>query len=576
MINIKQPALLATTALLYTAIFSGTPVSAQQVDISNPDAIADYANFNNGVDNSLDTQPVPTDSMGQVTNVNQLRDVSPTDWAYEALRSLVDRYGCIAGFPNQTYRGDQPLSRYEFAAGLNSCLNQIERLIAANAGPDEGQLAEIERLTQEFEAELATLGGRADEIESRTAVLEDSQFSTTTKLVGEVTFNIAQAFGDEQALSLDDNPDLDSEVTFTDRVRLTLTSSFTGKDKLFTRLTAGNNGNSFQDETGTREGRFAFDGFADNDVTIDRLHYTFPALGDRLQVTAMASLAAHHFYANTFNKGLDVGGGANGALTRFAERNPIYRQGIANSSAGLGASLELNDFISLTGGYIAPTASDPSDAAGLFNGSFSALGQVDITPIEPLQIGLTYVRGYDNEQTAIDDDGDFVGPRGSFLWGATGTNLANFEDTDGNTIINGSPVATNSFGVQFQLDLNPTFSVRGWGAFTDADIVGDGEDGDADIYNYAIAFVASDILKEGSTAALIVGAEPYLASIDADGDGDDEAISNDVPIHLEGFYKYQLNDNISVTPGIVWLPTPNQDGDNDDVFIGALRTTFSF
>ncbi|MEO1673411.1 MAG: hypothetical protein AAFR77_21980, partial [Cyanobacteria bacterium J06631_2] len=43
--------------------------------------------------------------MSQITNVQQLRDVAPTDWAYEALRSLVDRYGCISGFPNQTYRG---------------------------------------------------------------------------------------------------------------------------------------------------------------------------------------------------------------------------------------------------------------------------------------------------------------------------------------------------------------------------------------------------------------------------------------------------------------------------------------
>ncbi len=571
MINFKQPILFATAALLSTAMFSGTSVSAQEVDMSNPDAIADYANFNNGVENDLDVQAVPSNSMGQVTNVNQLRDVAPTDWAYEALRSLVDRYGCISGFPNQTYRGDQALSRYEFAAGLNSCLNQIERLIAANSGPDEEELALIERMTQEFEAELATIGGRVDEMESRTAVLEDSQFSTTTKLVGEVVFNVAQAFGDEQALSLDDNPDLDSEVVFTDRVRLTFASSFTGKDKLFTRLTAGNIGNSFQDETGTREGRFAFDGPSDNDITLDRLHYSFPALNDKLRVTAMASLAAHHFYANTFNKGLDVGGGASGALTRFGERNPIYRQGIANSSAGLGAKLEVNDFISLTGGYIAPTASDPSDAAGLFNGSFSALGQVDITPIEPLQIGLTYVRGYDNEQVA----GDF---RGSFLWGATGTDAANLRGTglDDGEAVTDQPVATNSFGVQFQLDLNPTISIRGWGGFTDADIIGDGEDGDADIYNYALAFVVSDILKEGSQAALIVGAEPYLASIDTDGDGDDEEISNDVPIHLEGFYKYQLNDNISVTPGIVWLPTPNQDGDNSDIFIGALRTTFTF
>ena len=82
--------------------------------------------------NEVINNPQENSGMSQITNVQQLRDVSPTDWAYEALRSLVDRYGCISGFPNQTYRGSQPLSRYEFAAGLNSCLNQIERLIASS------------------------------------------------------------------------------------------------------------------------------------------------------------------------------------------------------------------------------------------------------------------------------------------------------------------------------------------------------------------------------------------------------------------------------------------------------------
>ncbi|MGB5632703.1 MAG: iron uptake porin [Waterburya sp.] len=576
MFKIKQPALVGTAAFLYAAIFSANFVSAQEVDMSSPNAIADYANFNNDndVENNLGVQQVPSDSMGQVTNVNQLRDVAPSDWAYEALRSLVDRYGCIVGFPNQTYRGNQALSRYEFAAGLNSCLNQIERLIASQVTVVQEDLDALNRLAQEFEAELAVLRGRVDELESRTAFLEDHQFSTTTKLQGEVAFNFAQAFGKEQALSTKNNPDLDSQVTFTDRVRLQLVSSFTGKDKLFTRLTAGNIGNSFQDETGTREGRFAYDGPSNNNVTLDRLHYSFPAFNDKLRVTAMASLAAHHFYANTFNQGLDVGGGANGALTRFAERNPIYRQGLANSSAGLGASFEINDYISLSGGYIAPTASDPNDAAGLFNGSFSALGQLEITPIEPLQIGFTYVRGYDNEQAQINDEGNFAA-RNSFLWGATGTNLANFQNNENDgSIIGGSPLATNSYGIQFQYDLNPRFSIRGWGAYTDAKILGDG--GDADIFNYAAAFVVSDLVKEGSLAALIVGAEPYLTSIDANGDGNNEAISNDVPIHLEAFYKYQLNDNISVTPGLVWLPTPNQDGDNADIYIGAIRTTFSF
>ena len=565
--KIKQPTLLASAALFYASIFGSNAVNAQSVDLSSPNAIADYTNFGNATDNNLQT--VPNDPMGQVTNVNQLRDVAPTDWAYEALRSLVDRYGCISGFPNQTYRGSQPLSRYEFAAGLNSCLNQIERLIASSGSDvDPADVEAIERLSQEFESELASLGGRVDEVESRTAVLEDNQFSTTTKLVGEVAFNLAQAFGDEQALSQDDNPDLESEVVFTDRVRLQLVSSFTGKDQLFTRLTAGNIGNSFQDETGTREGRFAFDGPSGNDIVLDRLHYSFPALNDRLRVTAMASLAAHHFYANTFNSGLDVGGGATGALTQFGERNPIYRQGIGISTAGLGASYELNDFITLTGGYIAPNASDPDEGDGLFNGSFSALGQIEITPIEPLQIGLTYIRGFDNENAN--------------LFGATGTDLANFQEPvdgpDGSiSTIGGSSVSSNSFGVQFQYDLNPKISIRGWGGFTDASIInpGDDENGDADIYNYAAAFVVSDILTEGSLAALIVGAAPYLTQIDTDGDGDDE-IENDVPIHLEGFYKYQFNDNISITPGIVWLPTPNQDGDNSDIFIGTVRTTFTF
>ncbi|TAF12554.1 MAG: S-layer homology domain-containing protein, partial [Nostocales cyanobacterium] len=60
------------------------------------------------------------DGMGQVTSVSQFSDVQPTDWAFQALQSLVERYGCIAGYPNGTYRGNRALTRYEFAAGLNA------------------------------------------------------------------------------------------------------------------------------------------------------------------------------------------------------------------------------------------------------------------------------------------------------------------------------------------------------------------------------------------------------------------------------------------------------------------------
>ena len=161
----------------------------------------------------------------QITNVQQLRDVSPTDWAYEALRSLVDRYSdarslapdgvlkdtpsdnaggshrCISGFPNQTYRGNQPLSRYEFAAGLNSCLNQIERLIASTGSVSQSDLDTVQRLSQEFEAELATIGGRVDSLESQVAVLEDNQFSTTTKFSGNLFFNATGATASDDVLA---------------------------------------------------------------------------------------------------------------------------------------------------------------------------------------------------------------------------------------------------------------------------------------------------------------------------------------------------------------------------------------
>lgn len=65
--------------------------------------------------------------LDQVTSINQFRDVSPSEWSYEALKNLVENYGCIVGYPDRTYRGDRALTRNEFAAGLSACLTQLER-----------------------------------------------------------------------------------------------------------------------------------------------------------------------------------------------------------------------------------------------------------------------------------------------------------------------------------------------------------------------------------------------------------------------------------------------------------------
>jgi carbohydrate-selective porin OprB len=70
------------------------------------------------------------------------------------------------------------------------------------------------------------------------------------------------------------------------------------------------------------------------------------------------------------------------------------------------------------------------------------------------------------------------------------------------------------------------------------------------------------------------GVQPTLKNLDAAGAPDD--FENDNSISVEGFYKYQLTENISITPGVVYLTSGNQDEDNEDAIIGTLRTTFTF
>ncbi|MBE9030961.1 iron uptake porin [filamentous cyanobacterium LEGE 11480] len=474
----------------------------------------------------------PSNAMSSVTSVSQLSDVRPTDWAFQALQSLVERYGCIAGYPDKTYRGNRAMTRYEFAAGLNACMDRVNELIAAatNDMASKQDLATLQKLQEDFAAELATLRGRVDAVEAKTATLEKQQFSTTTKLKGEVVFAISDTF------SSNDN----TETVFQDKIRLQLVTSFTGKDKLFTRLTAGSVGTSFNGQLGTQEGRFTYDGgpFNGNNVIIDRLHYVFP-VGDKLKVTAMASLAGHWFYAYTFNPGLEVGGGGNGAISRFGERNAIYRFGALGQ--GIGFKYQPSEQLEFSAGYLARNGSNPAPQNGLTDGRYSALAQAVFKPSKKLKLGLTYANNYD--------------PTGTFNFGGTGTNVAN-----GGISAQG-PVSSNAYGVAGQFDVSKGLSVRAWGTYTNANIL---NGGDSDIWTYALALAFPDLGKKGNMGAVIVGAEPYVGGV------------GDVPLHVEALYKYKLNKNITITPGLIWLTAPNQNNANDDVVIGTIRTTFSF
>nr|WP_290223162.1 iron uptake porin [Trichocoleus desertorum] len=519
-------------------------------------------------------------SLDQVTSVSQLSDVQPTDWAFQALQSLVERYGCIAGYPDGTYRGNRALTRYEFAAGVNACLDRVNELIAAGTADlvSKEDLATLQRLQEEFSAELATLRGRVDALEARTAELEANQFSTTTKLEGEAVFAVAGIAAGDNALG----QEADRSTALGHRTRLNLETSFTGRDLLRTRLQAEGL-EALSSTTLTPEGDLAFAGESDNDVGLDALLYSFP-VGESTEVVLAANSGAADDFASTVNF-LD-GDGATGALSAFGTRHPIY---YLVEGAGLGIRHEFGDALELSLGYLASDAAEPSEKSGLFDGAYGALAQLLFKPSDRLNVGLTFVHSY-NRETGTGSN--LANPQAFLSSAFEESSLGNNDNLEGLTST--IPIISNSFGVELSWQLSQKFVLGGWAGYTFnrtlSSVGGLFERGDFETVNWAVTLAFPDLGKEGNLAGIIVGMEPKVVNADIRTTPAALALAANLPagitgsfgedrdtsLHLEAFYQYQVNDNISITPGIIWLTAPDHNSANDDIVIGTIRTTFAF
>ncbi|MBE9189406.1 carbohydrate porin [Gloeocapsopsis crepidinum LEGE 06123] len=515
-----------------------------------------------------------SNALSQVTSVSQLSDVQPTDWAFQALQSLVERYGCIAGYPDGTYRGNRALTRYEFAAGLNACLDRVNELIAtasANQVTRE-DLATLQRLQEEFAAEVATLRGRTDALEATVAELEANQFSTTTQLTGEVVVGAAGIISGQDT----DGNDLDDSTILGHRTRLEFNTSFTGNDQLYTLISTGNFP-GFSSVTGITEGELSFTQDEANDIGLESLLYSFP-VGERTEVVLGFTGSAFYDYTDTLNV-LD-GDGGSGALSAFGTRNPIYNLG---DGAGLGIRQQLGNSLELSLGYLATDASSPLDGGGLSNGPYAGIAQLVLRPSDRFNIGLTYINSYKASDTGA---------------GSSRASFARFDDAFFENL-NLDPVevptASNSYGVQLSWQISNNFVLGGWAGYTNTRLLstlgGLLERGDSDIFNYAVTLAFPDLGREGNLLGIVVGMEPRLTStgvtlnpaaaaelVAANPNvvlpdlGEDE----DMSLHVEAFYQLQLTDNFAITPGVIWITAPDFNNANQDIVIGAIRTTFSF
>ncbi|NET09781.1 MAG: iron uptake porin, partial [Symploca sp. SIO2B6] len=319
--------LLVAPAVLGATVVASSGALAQ--DATSADALAQINEY------SLEGQ---SGALPQVTSVSQLSDVQPTDWAFQALQSLVERYGCIAGYPDGTYRGNRALTRYEFAAGLNACLDRVNELIAAGLADKVSRedLAVLQRLQEEFAAELATLRGRVDALEARVAEVEANQFSTTSKLKGEVIF------ANQVGISEDDSLDDATEATFGYRVRLNIDTSFTGEDRLRTRLQA----RSLDGVSSDTFGR-AFGDSGDGSFTLDDLVYTFP-FGPAEIIIGANSISCDDFVASTISP---LDSASSGSISDFGF--PGQYSIACDGTAGAGAVVQLADNLSVDFGYSA-------------------------------------------------------------------------------------------------------------------------------------------------------------------------------------------------------------------------------
>ena len=482
------------------------------------------------------------ESQEQATSINQFSDVKPTDWAYQALSNLIERYGCVAGYPNGTYKGGQAMTRYEAAALLNACLDRVTEVTD-----------ELRRLMKEFQKELAVLRGRVDGLEAKVGELEATQFSTTTKLSGLATFVVgANAFGGSASSALDATRAAVGATTFSYDLQLSFDTSFTGKDLLRTILRAGNFGSSAFGGAGPTGGlstlEVAFEEDAGPDVVgIDKLYYQFPigssftaTIGARVGQEDMLALWPSVYPGDTILNVLTL----NGAPAAY------------NKNLGPGAGLwwQSGGF-SISANYVA-------ENGDVGNPNLGGIGTKASAGTGTVQIG------YSQKQWALAAIYSFL-QSGVEVPGATPFSATAFAPAG----------STNAFGLSgYWQPANsgwlPSISA-GWGINSTSydDSQPDGSSVSTS-QSWMVGLQWSDVFAKGNQFGMAVG-QPIFATAFKGGD-----TPNDGNYVWEWWYKFQVTDNISVTPALFYLSRPlgqeTPSGDSFNQLGGLIKTSFSF
>jgi hypothetical protein len=524
--------------------------------------------------------------LAQGLRVTDFSDVAPSDWAYQALSNLVDNYQCLVGYPDRTFRGQRSLTRYEFAAGLNACLDVLVSTLGDVSVED---LEAIRRLQEEFSTELATLRGRVDALEAETAALRSQQFSTQTKLRGSAFMNVGLGFSSGNILAERSSaatfpgsvqfvpprrvggvPDVvtvtdDAQTTFGGLTWINMDTSFTGADRLKIQLAAG---------AGTAPGNFyasagLFNTFgtpftfqspaANFDVILRELSYMFP-VGDSLTLEVGPRINWYSYFDNNrytfFLTGANSFNSSGGTQVNTIDRG-----------AGAVAVWDVADWMDVRVGYLAENneflpglrpASDPS--VGMFGGTTTLTGQIGLQPVNNLNLRFLYTRSN-------------LMPNGAGQIG--GEPIYGIADNGFGGGLTNAPADT--FLVNF--DWTPwtwlgVFGRYSYGSVELTDAATRARIGDVNGQSFQLGVAFPDLFKPGALGTVsylipydVTGGQQFLVAGGGDGGTQQE---------VEVSYRYPINRNLSVMPSFYWIMNANNFSTNPDIFLFNLQGQISF
>ncbi len=481
------------------------------------------------------TEPPATES---ITSVSQLSDVQPTDWAFQALQSFINRYGCLAGYSDSAFQGNRALTRYEFAAGMSACFNKIREQID-NLPPED--LTTLQQLQDQF-GTVTNLQGRVAELEAQTATLKAEQFSTTTELAGQAIFAVTGGgFSGERIVGPTgvEVTGADPNATFLYRARLDLNTSFNGSDLLKLRLHTGS------DRGGDNLAGFLEPTFgsvldfsvkpATDALVVGRLYYTFtpfqdftvslgPAIiiADYVDRNSYANLSFRDFTTQALvnnyilfpiygpSSGAAIGWNPDGgALTLRA----VYAAGDAGSANSQGVVRSVAPFTRL----LYP---DGNGKHGLLGDPYQSTIELEYSPSPAFALRLQY------------SGGQVLGGQFDVL------------------------------GANFELALSQQLAVfgrYGSGSYQDTAF------GDIKPNYWMVGVAFQDLFVPGTLAGIAAG-QPFIEG----------AVGNAAQTNIEAFYNYPLSTNISITPLVQVILDPANQSRNGTIVTGTLRTVFSF